>query len=59
MGDIKKPLLLHSTDSGNGCVHRLKSGYSKEITRKKTHKQRFTGVEPEQSIMVKNSGQEK
>jgi patatin-like phospholipase/acyl hydrolase len=33
LGDIKKPLLLPSTDIGNGCVHVLKSGYSKEFTR--------------------------
>jgi hypothetical protein len=36
LGDIKKPLLLPSTDIGNGCVHVLKSGYSKEFTRDKT-----------------------
>lgn len=33
LGDIKKPLLLPSTDIGNGCVHVLKSGYSKDFTR--------------------------
>jgi patatin-like phospholipase/acyl hydrolase len=33
LGDIKKPLLLPSTDIGNGCVHVLKSGYSKKFTR--------------------------
>jgi len=33
LGDIKKPLLLPSTDIGNGCVYVLKSGYSKEFTR--------------------------
>jgi patatin-like phospholipase/acyl hydrolase len=33
LGDITKPLLLPSTDIGNGCVHVLKSGYSKEFTR--------------------------
>ena len=33
LGDIKKPLLLPSTDIGNGCVHVLKSGYSKDLTR--------------------------
>jgi hypothetical protein len=33
LGDIKKPLLLPSTDIGNGCVHVLKSGYSREFTR--------------------------
>jgi patatin-like phospholipase/acyl hydrolase len=33
LGDIKKPLLLPSTDIGNGCVHVLKSGYSNEFTR--------------------------
>ncbi len=33
LGDIKKPLLLPATDIGNGCVHLLKSGYSKEFTR--------------------------
>lgn len=36
LGDIKKPLLLPSTDIGNGCVHVLKSGYSKEFTRDNT-----------------------
>ncbi|EKD40991.1 MAG: hypothetical protein ACD_74C00087G0004 [uncultured bacterium] len=33
MGEIEKPLLLPATDIGNGCVHVLKSGYSKEFTR--------------------------
>lgn len=33
LGDIKKPLLLPSTDIGNGCVHVLKSGYSTDFTR--------------------------
>ncbi len=33
MGEIGKPLLLPATDIGNGCVHVLKSGYSKEFTR--------------------------
>ncbi len=33
LGDIEKPLLLPSTDIGNGCAHVLKSGYSKEFTR--------------------------
>lgn len=33
LGDIEKPLLLPSTDIGNGCVHVLKSGYSKDFTR--------------------------
>ena len=33
LGEIKKPLLLPATDIGNGCVHVLKSGYSKEFTR--------------------------
>ena len=33
LGDIKKPLLLPSTDIGNGCVHVLKSGYSSDFTR--------------------------
>lgn len=33
LGDIKKPLLLPATDIGNGCVHVLKSGYSREFTR--------------------------
>ena len=32
-GEIAKPLLLPCTDIGNGCVHVLKSGYSKEFTR--------------------------
>ena len=33
LGDIHKPLLLPATDVGNGCVHVLKSAYSKEFTR--------------------------
>jgi len=33
LGEIVKPLLIPSTDIGNGCVHVLKSGYSKEFTR--------------------------
>lgn len=33
LGDIEKPLLLPATDIGNGCVHVLKSAYSKEFTR--------------------------
>ncbi|MBU1057601.1 MAG: patatin-like phospholipase family protein [Proteobacteria bacterium] len=33
LGEIEKPLLIPSTDIGNGCVHVLKSGYSKEFTR--------------------------
>jgi len=33
LGEIQKPLLLPSTDIGNGCVHVLKSGYSAEFTR--------------------------
>lgn len=33
LGKIEKPLLLPATDIGNGCVHVLKSGYSKEFTR--------------------------
>lgn len=33
LGEITKPLLLPSTDIGNGCVHVLKSGYSKDFTR--------------------------
>jgi len=36
LGEIEKPLLLPSTDIGNGCVHVLKSGYSKEFTRDNT-----------------------
>lgn len=36
LGDIIKPLLLPSTDIGNGCVHVLKSGYSKVFTRDNT-----------------------
>jgi len=33
LGEIEKPLLLPSTDIGNGCVHVLKSGYSPDFTR--------------------------
>lgn len=33
MGDIRKPLLLPSTDIGNGTVHVLKSGYCSGFTR--------------------------
>ena len=33
LGEIKKPLLLPATDIANGCVHVLKSGYSKDFTR--------------------------
>lgn len=33
LGGIKIPLLIPSTDIGNGCVHVLKSSYSKEFTR--------------------------
>ncbi len=33
LGEIEKPLLLPSTDIGNGCVHVLKSGYSEDFTR--------------------------
>lgn len=33
LGDIEKPLLLPSTDIGNGCVHVLKSNYSGTFTR--------------------------
>ena len=33
LGDIKIPLLLPSTDIGNGSVHVFKSGYSNEFTR--------------------------
>lgn len=33
LGDIKKPLLIPSTDISNGCVHVLKSGYCKSFTR--------------------------
>jgi len=33
LGEITKPLLIPSTDIGNGCVHVLKSGYSKEFFR--------------------------
>jgi len=36
LGEIVKPLLLPSTDISNGCVHVLKSGYSKEFTRDNT-----------------------
>ena len=35
LGDIKKPLLIPSTDIGNGCVHVLKSVYADKITRDK------------------------
>lgn len=35
LGEITKPLLLPATDIGNGCVHVLKSSYSKEFTRDK------------------------
>lgn len=33
LGEIEKPLILPATDIGNGCVHVLKSGYSKDFTR--------------------------
>lgn len=33
LGDIHKPLLLPATDVGNGCVHVLKSAYSKDFIR--------------------------
>jgi patatin-like phospholipase/acyl hydrolase len=33
LGDIDKPLILPSTDIGNGSVHVFKSNYSKEFTR--------------------------
>ncbi len=33
LGDISIPLLLPATDVGNGCVHVLKSAYSKDFTR--------------------------
>jgi len=33
LGEINKPLLLPATDIGNGCVHVLKSGYSKDFIR--------------------------
>lgn len=36
LGDISKPLLLPSTDIGNGGVHVFKSGYSVEFTRDRT-----------------------
>jgi len=36
LGAIKKPLLIPSTDIGNGCVHVLKSGYSEDFTRDNT-----------------------
>lgn len=33
LGELKIPLLLPSTDIGNGCVHVFKSGYSDTFTR--------------------------
>lgn len=33
LGEVDKPLLLPTTDIGNGCVHVLKSGYSRNFTR--------------------------
>lgn len=33
LGEIQKPLLIPSTDIGNGCVHVLKSGYSENFVR--------------------------
>lgn len=33
LGEIDKPLLIPATDISNGCVHVLKSAYSKEFTR--------------------------
>jgi len=33
LGDIKKPLLIPSTDIGNGGVHVFKSNYCKHLTR--------------------------
>jgi uncharacterized protein len=33
LGEIKKPLIIPSTDIGNGTVHVLKSGYSNNFTR--------------------------
>ena len=33
LGDITKPLIIPSTDIGNGCVHVMKSGYSKDFCR--------------------------
>lgn len=33
LGEIKIPLMLPSTDIGNGCVHVFKSGYSDKFTR--------------------------
>jgi patatin-like phospholipase/acyl hydrolase len=36
LGEIEKPLLLPSTDIGNGCVHVLKSHYDKSFTRDKS-----------------------
>ena len=33
LGDIEKPLLIPSTDIGNGGVHVFKSGYSPQFTR--------------------------
>lgn len=33
LGEVKIPLMLPSTDVGNGCVHVFKSGYSDKFTR--------------------------
>lgn len=33
LGDLKKPLLLPSTNIGDGCVHVFKSGYSNKFLR--------------------------
>lgn len=33
LDEIEKPLLIPSTDIGNGCVHVLKSGYSEKFNR--------------------------
>lgn len=33
LGEVKVPLVLPSTDIGNGCVHVFKSGYSDKFTR--------------------------
>ena len=33
LGQLDKPLLIPSTDIGNGCVHVFKSGYSKSFVR--------------------------
>jgi len=33
LGEVKLPLMLPSTDIGNGCVHVFKSGYSNKFTR--------------------------